>query len=94
MTSPCNELNWWIEPDGSTHTAQSERLRPQGSLMAFGKVYQDSKTGIIIAIHNQPARTELMSSQLLDVLHARFPGTRWWIRDPQPVPEPHTNAAS
>ncbi|MCR9074557.1 MAG: hypothetical protein ACF8LL_03105 [Phycisphaerales bacterium] len=94
MNTPSNELNWWIEINGSTHIAQSERLLPNRPTLAIGKVYLESKSGVIIAINNQPARTELVSRQLLDVLHARFPGTRWWIKDPVPAPRPRTGAVS
>lgn len=94
MNTPSNELNWWIEINGSTHIAQSERQLPNRPTLAIGKVYLESKSGVIIAINNQPARTELVSRQLLDVLHARFPGTRWWIKDPVPAPRPRTGAVS
>tara|TARA_E500000318_G_scaffold54309_4_gene50667 strand:- start:16589 stop:16873 length:285 start_codon:yes stop_codon:yes gene_type:complete len=94
MPTVCNELNWWIETNGSTHTTPNERLVPNRPLLARGKVYLDSKSGVIIAINNAPAHPELMSRQLLDVLHTRFPGTRWWIKDPAPVVQPNTSAAS
>ena len=89
-----NELNWWIERNGSTHIASCERMIPNRPTLAIGKVYLDSKSGVIIAINNAPAHPELISRQLLDVLHNRFPGTRWWIKDPTPVPQPKTGAAS
>lgn len=94
MNPPSCELNWWIEINGSTHIAQSERMLPNRPTLAIGKVYLESKSGVIIAINNQPARTELVSRQLLDVLHARFPGTRWWIKDPTPAARPKTGAVS
>ena len=94
MKPPSSELNWWIEMNGSTHIAQTERILPSRPTLAVGKVYPDSKSGVILAINNQPARTELVSRQLLDVLHARFPGTRWWIKDPAPAPRPKSGAVS
>lgn len=84
MNAPINELNWWIEPNGSTHTAPSAALVPTGTVIAAGKIYLDSRSGVITRIGNQPARIGMVSRQLLDALHARFPGTRWWVRDPAP----------
>lgn len=98
MKAATNELCWWIELNGATHTAPNERLVPTRALLAAGKVYPDSRAGVIITINNAPARAELVSRQLLDVLHARFPGTRWWVKDNAPTPQtsdtPKTGAAS
>ncbi|MHA7814252.1 MAG: hypothetical protein ACX94C_12790 [Phycisphaerales bacterium] len=94
MKPPTNELIWWIDLNGSTNIAQSDRAIPKRPTLACGKVYLDSKSGVIVSINSQPARTELVSRQLLDVLHARFPGTRWWIRDPAAVAQQHSGAAS
>ena len=88
MPRPTNELNWWIELDGSTHTTQCESHVPEGPVLAAGKVYLESKSGVISRIGTKQALVGLVSRQLLDVLHARFPGTRWWVRDPVETPAP------
>lgn len=85
MNAPINELNWWIEANGSTHTSPSNALVPTGPVIAAGKIYPESRSGVISRIGNQPARISMVSRQLLDALHARFPGTRWWVRDPTPA---------
>lgn len=77
---PTNEINWWIDHTGSIHT----RCEPQapGQALVTGKIYTDSKSGIISRFKDKPADLSLISHELLDVLHTRFPGTRWWIKDP------------
>lgn len=94
MMPTSTEINWWIELNGSTHISQHDREIPERPKMALGKVYPESKSGVIVEINNAPARPELVSRQLLDVLHTRFPGTRWWIKDPTHTPQPQTGAAS
>jgi hypothetical protein len=86
MPTPNNELCWWIEQNGSTHTTPDARSLPKSGIYAMGKVYIESRSGVIMIINDAPARMELVTSQLLDVLHTRFPGTRWWIKDPTPAP--------
>ncbi|MFG0246763.1 MAG: hypothetical protein ACF8MF_12020 [Phycisphaerales bacterium JB052] len=90
MTPPYNELNWWIEPDGSTHTATCPSRVPQRPVLAAGKVYLESRSGVISRIGTQPASVGMISRQLLDALHTRFPGTRWWVKDPSPTQQPQT----
>ncbi len=94
MPTPHHEHCWWIEHNGSTHIVAAERQLPTTPVLAMGKVYPDSRSGVITHINNAPARMELVSSQLLDALHARFPGTRWWIKDPTPAPQPRASTAS
>lgn len=95
MPTPNNELSWWIEHNGSTHTATDVRQVPKSGMLAMGKVYRDSRSGVIMLINDAPARMELVTSQLLDVLHTRFPGTRWWVKDPAPAHNPsQTQTAS
>jgi hypothetical protein len=94
MMPTSTEINWWIELNGSTHITQHERTIPDRQKLATGKVYLDSMSGVITEIDNAPARPELISRQLLDVLHNRFPGIRWWIKDPTHTPQPKTGAAS
>jgi hypothetical protein len=85
MPRPSNELNWWIQYDGSTHTTPSASQVPNIPVLAAGKVYLDSRSGVITRIDTKPAHVSMVSRQLLDVLHARFPGTRWWVKDPVPA---------
>jgi len=85
MTHPSNELNWWIEPNGQTHTSASASQVPSTPVLAAGKVYLESRSGVISRIGTQPASVGMISSQLLDALHTRFPGTRWWVKDPAPA---------
>jgi hypothetical protein len=96
MPSPDNELNWWIEPCGSTHISPNASRVPSRPLIAVGKVYPESRSGVILRIADRPAQIDMVSRQLLDVLHTRFPGTRWWIKDPVPAPrqQAETPAAS
>ncbi|MCA9275162.1 MAG: hypothetical protein KDA29_03970 [Phycisphaerales bacterium] len=95
MPTPKNELCWWIEHNGSTNTATDARQVPKSGMLAMGKVYHDSKSGVIMLINDAPARMELVTSQLLDVLHTRFPSTRWWVKDPTPAHNPsQTQTAS
>lgn len=91
MPSPDSELNWWIEPDGSTHISHCASRVPAEGLLAVGKVYQDSRSGVIVSIAGQPAQIGMVSRQLLDVLHSRFPGTRWWVKDLVPTPNSRTS---
>lgn len=86
-----NELSWWIENNGSTHITPSVSRMPSHPLLAVGKVYPDSRSGVILLIAGRPAQIGMVSRQLLDVLHARFPGTRWWIKDPVPAPRERTS---
>lgn len=73
------EINWWIDHTGSTHMncVPSDPARA----IAVGTVYLASKSGVIALLHNKPANLALISRELLDVLHAQFPGTRWWVKD-------------
>jgi len=80
-----NETNWWVDRTGSVHT-QAYPANPGAEAIAMGKVYLDSKSGVITHINDRPADVAFVSQQLLDVLHAQFPGTRWWIKDPAPTP--------
>ncbi len=96
MKAQTNELNWWIEPNGSTHTSTSESQVATRAVLATGKVYPESRSGVIVRIGDRPAQIGMVSRQLLDVLHSRFPGTRWWVRDPVPAhnQQPSAPAAS
>lgn len=96
MPSPDNELHWWIDCGGSTHTSPNASHVPANPLIATGKVYPESRSGVILSIADRPAQIDMVSRQLLDVLHTRFPGTRWWIKDPVPTPreQASTPAAS
>ena len=89
---PTNELNWWIDHTGSTHT-HSVPTDPRAALAA-GVVYLDSKAGVITHLNNKPANHALISHELLDVLHTQFPGTRWWIKDINAVSTPKHQTAS
>ena len=89
-----NELNWWIDQTGSVYL---NAVKPNATLvpLAVGKVYPDSNAGVITHLNGQPASLTLISQDLLDVLHTRFPGTRWWIKDVSPTnPLPKHQAAS
>ena len=89
---PTNELNWWIDQTGSTHThcvAPDPRIA-----LASGVVYLDSKAGVITLLNNRPANLSMISHELLDVLHAQFPGTRWWIKDINAINAPAHQTAS
>lgn len=90
MPTPDNELNWWIEPNGSTHVSPNASRVPNRPMLAVGKVYPDSRSGVILRIADRSAQVGMISRQLLDVLHSRFPGTRWWIKDPAPTPSEQT----
>ncbi len=76
-----NQLNWWIDQTGTTYTHTTAQITFPGAIAA-GKVYPGSKSGVITHLNNKPARPSVVSRELLDVLHKRFPGTRWWIKDP------------
>ncbi|MGV6815220.1 MAG: hypothetical protein ACWA5W_09475 [Phycisphaerales bacterium] len=89
---PSNETIWWIDFAGSTHI-NSKPAGPKQAL-AMGVLYTDSKAGVITHFKDQPAQIALVSRALLDVLHAQFPGTRWWIKDPVPAPTPSHQTAS
>ena len=86
-----NEINWWIDHTGSTHT-HCAPTDPRIAL-AVGKVYLDSKAGVITHLNNKPANLSLISHELLDVLHAQFPGTRWWIKDINAADAPKPSVA-
>jgi len=88
-----HEINWWVDQTGSTHT-HSPRSTPPPNALATGKIYPDSKSGVIIQLNNKPANLSLISSELLDVLHSRFPGTRWWVKDLAPKSAPKHQTAS
>jgi len=88
-----HELGWWIDQTGSTHTLAA-RNHPPADALACGKIYPDSKSGVITLLNNKPADRSLISSELLDVLNSRFPGTRWWIKDIAPVQAPKHQTAS
>jgi hypothetical protein len=90
---PCDEINWWIDQTGSTHI-NNDGFNPESQALAAGKVYSDSKSGVIIQLNNKPANLALISRELLDVLHARFPGTRWWIKDLKSQPTQQHQVAS
>jgi len=90
-----NELNWWIDLTGSTHTHQrSTGKEADPATLAAGKVYLDSKSGVITHLKGQPANIAMVSQELLDVLHVRFPGTRWWVKDLNAADVPARQAAS
>lgn len=93
MTHPTNELSWWIDHTGSTHTHVVPKAPPAESIAA-GKIYLDAKAGVITHLHNKPADLSFVSRELLDVLHRQFPGTRWWIKDPSPAHAPTHQTAS
>ena len=88
-----NELTWWIDHTGSTHT-HSTPDEAGAKALAAGKVYLDSKSGVITHLNGEPANLSLVSQELLDVLHNRFPGTRWWIKDINATSAPRRQAAS
>jgi len=88
-----HEISWWIDQTGSTHTHKPRSVPPANAL-ASGKIYPDSKSGVINQLNNKPANLSLISSELLDVLHTRFPGTRWWIKDLTPQIAPKHQTAS
>ena len=88
-----NELGWWIDHTGSTYTHTTAQTTFPNAIAA-GKVYQDSRSGVITHLNNKPASLALVSQELLDVLHKRFPGTRWWIKDLAPAKVPARQAAS
>src|SRR5690606_4708994 len=73
------EMSWWIDRTGAVRTHCSP-TDPARDAIAAGKVYLESRSGVITHLNNQPANIAIVSQQLLDVLHARFPGTRWWIK--------------
>jgi len=79
MMPNAQEINWWIDHTGSTHTncVPSDPSRA----IAVGTVYLESKSGVIALLNNKPANLALISRELLDVLYAQFPGTRWWVKD-------------
>ncbi len=87
-----NELNWWIDHRGSTHT----HCAPDDprTALAIGVVYIDSKAGVITHLNNKPANLSLIPHELLDVLHTQFPGTRWWIKDISTTSVPKHQTAS
>ena len=89
---PTNELNWWIDHTGSTHT-HCAPADPRAAL-AVGVVYLDSKAGVITHLNNKPANLSLISHELLDVLHSQFPGTRWWVKDINAAIAPKHQTAS
>jgi hypothetical protein len=91
--NPTNEINWWIDHTGSTHIV-GNTVRPAQETLAIGKVYPDSKSGVITHLNNKPANLALISQELLDVLHNRFPGTRWWVKDINAVSVPRHQTAS
>ncbi len=91
--NPNNELSWWIDHTGSTYTHTTAQSTFPNAIAA-GKVYLDSKSGVITHLNNKPADLSLVSHELLDVLHARFPGTRWWIKDRASAKVPARQAAS
>lgn len=90
---PSNEISWWIDHIGSTHTHCDPPDAARDALAA-GKVYPDSKAGVITHLNNKPANLALISRELLDALHTRFPGTRWWIKDINAVSVPKHQTAS
>ncbi len=79
-----NQLNWWIDQTGTTYTHTTAQTTFPDAVAA-GKVYPDSKSGVITHLNSKPARPSMVSRELLDMLHKRFPGTRWWIKDPSPA---------
>jgi len=85
---PTNETCWWVDHAGSTHI--NTKPTDPSQVLAMGLVYSDSKSGVITHLRDQPAKLSLISRSLLDVLHAQFPGTRWWIKDPTPSTAPST----
>jgi len=87
------EICWWIDQTGSMHM-HSTHSPPPANALAAGKLYPESKAGVITQLNNKPANRSLISSELLDVLHARFPGTRWWIKDLAAASSPKHQAAS
>lgn len=87
-----SELRWWVDHAGSTHT-HCEPENPEQDTMAVGMIYPESKSGVIISIYGRPASMALVTQQLLDILHRRFPGTRWWIKDPAPTPQEHQHTS-
>ncbi len=90
---PTHEINWWIDHTGSTHT-NPVPSDGSSSQLAIGKLFPDTNTGIITHLNNRPANIALVSQELLDVLHKRFPGTHWWIKDTAPESVPATQSAS
>ena len=90
---PTNELNWWIDHTGSAHT-HSIPQDAAHKVLAAGKVYPDAKAGVITHLNNKPANLSLISHELLDVLHSRFPGTRWWVKDINAASVPKHQTAS
>ncbi|MDF1809315.1 MAG: hypothetical protein P1U42_06435 [Phycisphaerales bacterium] len=74
------QINWWVDHTGSTHTNCAPGESHPDSIAA-GKVFLDSKAGVITHLYNKPASPSMVSHELLDVLHKRFPGTRWWVKD-------------
>ncbi len=93
MKNAPNEISWWVDRTGSTHT-HARHDDPAPEAIAVGKLYPESRSGVISHIHNRPANITLVSQQLLDVLHRRFPGIRWWIKDPVAAPQARPKAAS
>lgn len=91
VKSTSNEVSWWIDPTGSTHTNRPP-TDPAREALAMGKVYPESRSGVITHISNKPAEIAMVSQQLLDVLHHAFPGTRWWVKDPVPAPRVQTRS--
>ena len=82
-----NQLIWWIDAQGMLHSCAQITNPPAidpGSPphYAQGQINPTNQTGIITHIHNNPASLPSIPRELFDVLHTRFPNTRWWIPDP------------
>ncbi len=87
-----NTLHWWIDQAGSAYSCKRSK-NAQSPALATGILYPESNAGVISTLNDRPAQLSMISQELLDVLHTRFPGTRWWIKDID-IPEITTNAQS
>lgn len=76
VSSHHNAKQWIMEPSGKIRFGTPVA----GKVMrAFGWVDTTGHIGGVENVDGEPATVELLPSEVLDLLEARFPGTRWFV---------------
>jgi len=81
-----NGTRWWIDTTGGFHMTTPDHTETE-RVHAGGLVDPVRRTGTIERVRGRLAVVGCVPSEIIDVLEARFPGTRWIIADPAPTPQ-------
>ncbi|MFG0305413.1 MAG: hypothetical protein ACF8Q5_04275 [Phycisphaerales bacterium JB040] len=77
-----NAARWTMEPTGKIRLGAPARSpRSARPARADGWIDASGHIGAVETVDGEPAHVELLPSEVLDLLEARFPGTRWFVGD-------------